>query len=792
MKFNLGAASFLALALFTLPASAQDAQPAVKQPVAAAPAAQAPAKVIPPEVLALLGDTRPAKDISEDELRQRAHMARRFAQDAQLPPEDRQKLAAMAAAAMAELQARKQAQQPAPAPKPVAQAPAPAAPKVEQPAAAAPAAAAKVEAAPVPAVQPIPAEVEALLGDDRAPADLSQGDLVNRAKMARHFAQDGNLPPNMRQKLQSIGAAAIAELETRKQAQQPAAAAPVKPAAQAQVPAAPAPAPAKPAAAAANPPPAVQPAVMPPELEALLGDTRPLAKLTLDELKLHAKTARHFARDQQLPADIRAQLTTIDQQARAELLSRDQLQATPQQVPASQPAAPVVADKVPLSPPASTLPGAKPADQPVPSAAAVQALDSNAGDPAAEKQAQAYLQDHADIAKLSDDDLRKRLDGVRDLMAANELSRETERAVRNKLKAERDVLRERFAKAEAAKQLKDAQANANTPPPQVSVPAGAQAGKPIPPPPPPPPPNMPPVKGQAPAPAGNPGVITSVTPPQMVLRDRRPAENLNLSELQIRIEIFANAQGDQQYDPGYRRYWRDSMLRDREILRRRMIMERHRREQELAMQAANDSIDVNIDEYSDSNRRPPRDVFAAEVDDREMQDVLQAPPRRRFQQQYSVRDIADQPELRSAVSRIEIDTIHFGFREGFLRDEQISKLDAIAAIIERIVKKYPNEVFLIEGHTDAVGSPAANLKLSKLRAESVKKALTSYYVIPARNLRTVGLGERFLKIPTLIQNQRTAACRLPASRHCSVPITKAKLASNLKAHTFQKEVCVFM
>ena len=141
MKFNLGAASFLALALFILPASAQDAQPAVKQPVAAAPAAQAPAKAIPPEILALLGDTRPAKDISEDELRQRAHMARRFAQDAQLPPEDRQKLAAMAEAAMAELQARKQAQQPTPAPKPVAQAPAPAAPKVEQPAATAPAAA---------------------------------------------------------------------------------------------------------------------------------------------------------------------------------------------------------------------------------------------------------------------------------------------------------------------------------------------------------------------------------------------------------------------------------------------------------------------------------------------------------------------------------------------------------------------------------------------------------------------------------------------------------------------------
>ena len=35
------------------------------------------------------------------------------------------------------------------------------------------------------------------------------------------------------------------------------------------------------------------------------------------------------------------------------------------------------------------------------------------------------------------------------------------------------------------------------------------------------------------------------------------------------------------------------------------------------------------------------------------------------------------------------------------------------------------------------------------RAQAVKEALTTYYVIPAGNLKTVGLGERYLKIPTL-------------------------------------------
>jgi outer membrane protein OmpA-like peptidoglycan-associated protein len=159
------------------------------------------------------------------------------------------------------------------------------------------------------------------------------------------------------------------------------------------------------------------------------------------------------------------------------------------------------------------------------------------------------------------------------------------------------------------------------------------------------------------------------------------------------------------------------------------------------------------------------DVFAAEVDDEELERVIVAPPRRKVERRYTVDEMERSPEARDAVTRIEIDTVNFGFGEGFLREEEIEKLDRIAQVLERILAKNPDEVFLLEGHTDAVGSDASNLRLSRERAAAVKEALTTYYVIPEENLKTVGLGERYLKIPTLqaeAENRRVSLARITA------------------------------
>lgn len=607
-------------------------------------------------------------------------------------------------------------------------------------------------AAPAPEV---PAEILAMLSDSRAASELSDDELQTCVKSARRFAKAENLTEEMRAQLVTIFESCRGEMEVRKQAQQQ----PLQPEPQAQPEQQAAPVEAAPA-------PAVEQTV-PEEILVFLNDSRALADIDSEELKSRAKAARRFAKNENLPQDVRDKLNAIAQDARIELTKRDQPQEQQQVEPAPAPETPKEQPAiVQEAPPVVDAPQAvavEPPPPPPPAKADVQALDNNAGNPEAEKQAQAYLDDTTPLENLSDADLRTRLDSIRDVMASNELSRETERAVRKRLKEEREVLRQRLAVQEAAVVQKQEQAAPPPPPPPLEVIAAA----PLPPAPPPPPPLPPAIVNNTTVnntTVNNTVVITNVTPVQIVLRDQRPSEELQIAELQRRLSVYNEAQFDEDYDQANRDYWRESMLRDREILRRRMIAERHRREEQLALEAGNDDLDITINiNISNDRPPPPRYVFAAEVDDEELEEVLVAPPRKSFKQRYNLEEIAVQPRLRESVSRIEIDTIRFGTNEAFVREEQMQSLDAIASIVERIVRKYPNEVFMIEGHTDAPGSDAYNNRLSKLRAEAIKKALVSYYVIPARNLRTVGLGERFLKIPTAEaegENRRVSISRI--------------------------------
>ena len=72
-----------------------------------------------------------------------------------------------------------------------------------------------------------------------------------------------------------------------------------------------------------------------------------------------------------------------------------------------------------------------------------------------------------------------------------------------------------------------------------------------------------------------------------------------------------------------------------------------------------------------------------------------------------------------------------------LQAASLPSLDAVAAGLHQAGA---STRVLIEGHTSASGSWEHNLRLSRARAESVKRYLVSHHGIAAAALRTVGLG----------------------------------------------------
>ena len=134
--------------------------------------------------------------------------------------------------------------------------------------------------------------------------------------------------------------------------------------------------------------------------------------------------------------------------------------------------------------------------------------------------------------------------------------------------------------------------------------------------------------------------------------------------------------------------------------------------------------------------------------DQDYYDFLRKPPVERVERVYSLNEVRYSARLRDKVRRIDLDTITFATGSAEIPMEQAKTLRSIADAIGKIVKKDPTETFLIEGHTDAVGSAQSNLILSDQRAESVANVLTDVYGIPPENLATQGYGEQYLKINT--------------------------------------------
>ena len=149
--------------------------------------------------------------------------------------------------------------------------------------------------------------------------------------------------------------------------------------------------------------------------------------------------------------------------------------------------------------------------------------------------------------------------------------------------------------------------------------------------------------------------------------------------------------------------------------------------------------------------RMPRDRYIVEADHADealIYDTLLAPPVEPLSRRYSLDEVRFSPELRARMPRVDIDTVTFDTGSWDVTPDQARRLAPIAAAINHVVARNPAEVFLVEGHTDAVGSDIDNLSLSDRRAESVAVALSELFQVPAENLVTQGYGEQQLKIAT--------------------------------------------
>jgi outer membrane protein OmpA-like peptidoglycan-associated protein len=88
--------------------------------------------------------------------------------------------------------------------------------------------------------------------------------------------------------------------------------------------------------------------------------------------------------------------------------------------------------------------------------------------------------------------------------------------------------------------------------------------------------------------------------------------------------------------------------------------------------------------------------------------------------------------------RLEVPGIYFDFNRATLKPESKRGLEDMAGVL----KSLDNRPFVIEGHTDNIGSDRYNDDLSARRADAVRSALMREHGIAGTRLSAAGLGER--------------------------------------------------
>ncbi|MBN8188612.1 OmpA family protein [Salipiger thiooxidans] len=172
--------------------------------------------------------------------------------------------------------------------------------------------------------------------------------------------------------------------------------------------------------------------------------------------------------------------------------------------------------------------------------------------------------------------------------------------------------------------------------------------------------------------------------------------------------------------------------------------------------------EVVVNELPQTTETPRRMNFQ-EVDEAELAAALAAESGTSVDRTFSLNQIRNIDAVRHLVPEVSVDSINFETGSAAIRPEEARALAALGNAMKQVIAESPGEVFLIEGHTDAVGSWTYNLALSDRRAESVALALTEYFDVPPENMVLQGYGEGDLAVQSDAaerENRRAAVRRI--------------------------------
>ena len=105
---------------------------------------------------------------------------------------------------------------------------------------------------------------------------------------------------------------------------------------------------------------------------------------------------------------------------------------------------------------------------------------------------------------------------------------------------------------------------------------------------------------------------------------------------------------------------------------------------------------------------------------------------------------------------------YFAFNSADLEPASQPTFQAVAGMLGH----HPDWTLAIEGHTDSIGDPAANIKLSDRRANTVRQELISHYGIAAPRLTAAGRGKAGFVAPNNTLEGRARNRRVDLVRRC--------------------------